>query len=449
MKKMKLAALGLTVFLAGSVFCMPVMADDADDAQANLDAVNASIAEYEQQKNDLLNQIDDLEAQLVTTISSVKHINEQLDEVSAKLSKTEEKLSAAEKDAEVQKNAMKARIQYYYENGGTPGWAAALVEDGDIQAALSADMEKDMYDYDRQQLEDYSAAVDKVNELKSEQLQQRSELNDKKNALTESQNQLQSLLDQAKDKYSAEDYDAKIADAYAKADEYTQIIANYNNAISESVEATAVDTTTSEAQTAINTAVQQLVARTGVSESQAKAAATAAYKAQASSSSSSGTIGNGSTASGAALVSYAEQFLGNPYVWGGTSLTNGADCSGFVQSVYKNFGINVSHSSYAIANEGTEVSYQDAQAGDVFVYDGHVGIYVGNGQMINAVNEQTGIAYTNVNYDNIQTIRRFLPSDTATTSATSSAATSSAATSSAGTAAASASADTTASSSAQ
>ena len=108
MKKMKLAALGLTVFLAGSVFCMPVMADDADDAQANLDAVNASIAEYEQQKNDLLNQIDDLEAQLVTTISSVKHINEQLDEVSAKLSKTEEKLSAAEKDAEVQKNAMKA-----------------------------------------------------------------------------------------------------------------------------------------------------------------------------------------------------------------------------------------------------------------------------------------------------------------------------------------------------
>jgi cell wall-associated NlpC family hydrolase len=434
---MKLAAIGLTVAMSFSTLCVPVLADDT--TSSDLDAINASIKEYEQQRDDLLSQIDDLEAQLVTTISSVDHINSQLDEVSADLEETETELAAAEKDAEIEKNAMKARIQYYYENGATPGWAQALMEDGDVSAALSADMEQDLYDYDREQLEAYVEAVQKVDDLKSTQLQQKSELTEKKNSLTESQNQLQSLLDQAKSEYSAADYDAKIADAYAKAEEYSTIISNYNDAISQSVAATSssdstaevtdsttttttttatADTTTAEAQTAIEQAAQQLASEKGVSYEEAKSAATQAYQ-------SSGSIGNGSTASGSALVSYAEQFLGNPYVWGGTSLTDGADCSGFVQSVYKNFGINVSHSSYAIANEGEEVSYEDAQAGDVFVYDGHVGIYVGDGQMINAANESEGITYTNVDYDDIQTIRRFLPSDDSSSTDTTSESTSS------------------------
>ena len=418
MKKARLAAFGLSIFMTGSLFCTPAMADDtvsADTAQASLDEVNASIAVYEQQRDDLLSQIDDLESQLVTTIASVDHINEQLDQVTKELASTETKLAAAKKKQDTEKEAMKARIQYYYESGGAPGWVTALIEDGDVQAALATTMEQDLYNYDRQQLQNYIDAANEVKELKSQQLEQKSQLMSKKNSLDESQSQLQSLLDQAKNEYSAEDYDAKIQDAYAKAAEYSSIISNYNDAISASLalqssstdSASAVDTSTAEAKSTINQIAQQIAQQTGASTSQAQAAAKKAYQ-------QAGTIGNGSTASGEALLNYAKQFLGGKYVWGGNSLTTGVDCSGFVQQVYKNFGIDTTRTSYTIANQGQEVSYADAQVGDVFVYDGHVGIYAGNGQMINAVDENTGIAYTNVNYDQIKTIRRFLPTETAT-----------------------------------
>ena len=93
---------------------------------------------------------------------------------------------------------------------------------------------------------------------------------------------------------------------------------------------------------------------------------------------------------GQAVVDYAMQFVGNPYVWGGTSLTNGADCSGFVQAVYANFGVAMPRTSSAMRSAGTEVSYSEAVPGDVVCYDGHVGIYVGNGQIVNAIDEAHG-----------------------------------------------------------
>ncbi len=109
---------------------------------------------------------------------------------------------------------------------------------------------------------------------------------------------------------------------------------------------------------------------------------------------------------GSSVVDYASQFLGNPYVWGGTSLTNGADCSGFVLSVYANFGYSLPHSSTAMRGCGYAVSYDDMQLGDIVCYDHHVGIYAGNGLIINALNSNSGITYTNVNYKEILAIRR-------------------------------------------
>ena len=100
--------------------------------------------------------------------------------------------------------------------------------------------------------------------------------------------------------------------------------------------------------------------------------------------------------SGSSVVDYATQFVGNPYVWGGTSLTNGADCSGFVQSVYANFGVSLPRTSYEQQNAGTEVSYADAQPGDLICYGGHVAIYMGNGQIVHASNSQDGIKISNL-----------------------------------------------------
>ena len=115
------------------------------------------------------------------------------------------------------------------------------------------------------------------------------------------------------------------------------------------------------------------------------------------------TVGNGQ-----AVVDYAMQFVGNPYVWGGTSLTNRADCSGFVQSVYANFGVSMPRTSSAMRSAGTEVSYSEAVPGDVICYEGHVGIYIGNGQIVNAIDEAHGIGVSSATYTNIITVRRLL-----------------------------------------
>ena len=109
---------------------------------------------------------------------------------------------------------------------------------------------------------------------------------------------------------------------------------------------------------------------------------------------------------GQAIVDYACQFIGNPYVWGGTSLTEGADCSGFVQSVFAHFGISLPRTTWDMENVGTPVSYDQAVAGDLILYDGHVGIYMGNGEIVNAINSQRGIGILPATYTNILTVRR-------------------------------------------
>ena len=107
-----------------------------------------------------------------------------------------------------------------------------------------------------------------------------------------------------------------------------------------------------------------------------------------------------------AVVDYACQFIGNPYVWGGTSLTNGADCSGFVQSVYAHFGVSLPRTSSAQRSAGYEVSYSEAQPGDIICYNGHVGIYVGDGQIVNAQDPAHGIGISSATYTSILTVRR-------------------------------------------
>ena len=126
--------------------------------------------------------------------------------------------------------------------------------------------------------------------------------------------------------------------------------------------------------------------------------------------SASGGYGEGKTYSGSgqAVADYALQFVGNPYVYGGTSLTNGADCSGFVLSVYKNFGVSMAHDAGVMRSYGKEVSLSDAQPGDLVCYDSHVAIYIGGGQIVHAIDYGYGIGITSVHYSYkpVLTVRR-------------------------------------------
>ncbi len=161
--------------------------------------------------------------------------------------------------------------------------------------------------------------------------------------------------------------------------------------------------------------IEEERARLEKEEAARRAAQEAANKKMASNkaSSSSQTTDGGKTyqnptgSSGSDVVKFAMQFVGNPYVYGGTSLTNGAGCSGFVMSVYNNFGVSLPHSSAADRNVGAAVNgIENAQPGDIVCYSGHVGIYAGNGQLVHASTSKTGIIVSSATYRPILSIRR-------------------------------------------
>ncbi|MCD7919211.1 MAG: NlpC/P60 family protein [Clostridiales bacterium] len=203
---------------------------------------------------------------------------------------------------------------------------------------------------------------------------------------------------------AAEEAAAEEAAAQAAAEEAAAQEAAAQEAAAQAAAEEAAAQAAAEEAAAQEAAAQEAAAQEASSDTGSGSSGSSDSSGTSDSSGSSGS----SNVTGSDVVAYALQFVGNPYVWGGTSLTNGCDCSGFTMQVYAHFGYSLPHYSGSQASCGVGVSYANAQEGDLICYSGHVGIYIGSGKMVSALGEKYGIVISSVNTSRIVAVRRIL-----------------------------------------
>lgn len=402
---------------------------------AQLDATYAQIDQLYSAKQQLQDEINSLDANLVNVMVSIQTLEGDISNKEADIQQTQADLQKAQNAKDKQYAAMKQRIQYLYEKGGNEAWFQMMMSADNLSDLLTkAEYTQKMYDYDRQSLEKYANTITQVTNLGNQYQQEKAELEGMKQEYEAQSVDLQNQIDTKK--ANSADCDNEIAYAQEMANEYANLIQEQQAEIEQleaeriaaeeearrQAEAEAAAAAAAEEEAAQQEQEDQTVYDEDGNEVDASEAAETTTEDSGSSDVEYDEYGNvidsdntvdpdtvdtSSSGSGSSIVDYATQFVGNPYVWGGTSLTSGADCSGFTQSVYAQFGYSLPRTSYEQQNWGTEVSYADAQPGDLICYGGHVAIYMGNGQIVHASNSRDGIKISNnAAYRTILSVRR-------------------------------------------
>lgn len=390
------AILGISCFQSASASALSKAKNKKSEAQTALDNANADIENIQSQQQELQSQIDALDADLVNIIMNLDILEGELSDKQTELDNVTAQLAQAQEDEQNQYDAMKKRIVYMYENGDD-SYIEALVGATDFSDLLNRlEYAQQIYDYDRNLLTQYQETVQQVADLKSQVETEKAELEEVQQSYQEQQASYESMIAEKQSQMS--DFDTQLASAQSLAAQYKATVDEQNEIIrQEQAAAAAAAAQNNNKGNNTTTANNNNGSNTG-----------------GDSTTGSSTGGGGlnpsfsTSVSGSDVVSYACQFIGNPYVWGGESLTNGADCSGFIKSVYANFGISLPHSSVALQRAGSEVSYENAQPGDIVCYAGHVAIYMGGGQIVHASSPSTGIKTGSATYRSIISVRRVL-----------------------------------------
>lgn len=406
----RLIAFGLSAVMTCALvpFASAVTKDD-------INALKNKRSQVQSQMSDVQSQIDSLQGKMNSALEQAELYQQQMGLISDQIADTQALIDdyaaqIVQTQAELEEAQVKEQEYYQLycerfrdmEETGNISYLSILFDAASFSDLLDRlNFVKDVAQYD-------NGVVDALEEARQEVADKESQLEEEKASQETAMTELQSQQDELQE--ASDKNDELIAEVKANQAEYQDQLDKLDAqndalddeiAVSEAQYAAQVAELKRQAEEAERKRKEQEAAAAAAEAAKKKESSSSSSKNNSSSSSSSSSVVSGT---GAEVASYACQFIGNPYVWGGESLTNGCDCSGFVMQVYKHFGISLTHSSYSQRSAGRGVSYSEAQPGDIIFYysgasasGGHIGIYIGGGQMVSARGVAYGIGITSVN----------------------------------------------------
>ncbi len=443
-RRLVIIGLCVAIFLAAcdfSIFLSPCQVQAAkkdelkqqnEEDEGKLEDLDDQVNELEGEQESIDTEIQILSNQIAEIMASISLLEEEIEAKKAQIEQAKIDLEEAQKVERQQYEAMKVRVKAVYESGET-SFLDILFSASSMQDMLNkADYVEKMHEYDKRMFTNYKIARQNVEDLKETLEIEQSELEATQEGLEEEQDSVEEA--RAELEAISADYAVQISKARQQAEVYKQQIKQRNAQIKQ-IEAEEERKRKEEEERKRKEEErkrkEEEERKRKEEEQRKKKEEEEAKKNNSSISNSSdnntvndsaaakevstkSTAGKETVASakgsakGKEVANYACGFVGNPYVAGGTSLTKGADCSGFTQSVYKAFGYSLPRNSTSQRSVGKEVSYAEAEPGDIICYPGHVAIYIGNGKIVHASSAKTGIKISNALYRDILCVRRVI-----------------------------------------
>ena len=431
-----IASAAVSTLFVTTAFVTPVFAEPENQVEA-----------LENQKSEVEAQADSINSQLVSLLVSYKALQQDIENQQVRIGEVGQDLAVAQENEQKQYEDMKLRIKYMYENGDASFAEAILTATSYSDLVNKSEYVEKVHGYDRNKLMEYVQTKEEVANLKTELEGEQADMEVMAQEMSSQQANLESTLTQMRAQIA--DFDSQLASAQAEADaKVARMQEEQQIAQSKSENQTGNVSSANQVGSAANTGTTKptggnatpstgnatpstgntgttkptggnttpptgntTTPSTGNTGTATPSTGNAGTTTKPSTGNSSNTSKPGNASAGQKIANKGCEYIGNPYVYGGNSLTNGIDCSGFVQQIHAKFGISTPRNSTSLRYGGKAVAVSDMMPGDVVCYEGHVAIYIGGGQIVHASNSKPypagGIKTSNAYYRTIVAVRRY------------------------------------------